>query len=146
MVSRASCSADGGVLLCSLLSCTCAQAVPVLDMRLPESEAADILKEACESTGFFYRAPCSPARPSLPSPCISMTYARWAGQLAEAFALAGAVRHHGLEDLVQQQFQQSKEFFSQPLEFKHEIDIENTRFHRCSGRTSDTVANVVMTA
>ena len=32
---------------------------------------------------------------------------------------------------MQQQFQQSKEFFSQPLEFKHEIDIENTRFHRC---------------
>ena len=37
---------------------------------------------------------------------------------------------HGLDDIIEKQFAQSAAFFSQPLEVKQEIAIENTRFHR----------------
>ena len=36
---------------------------------------------------------------------------------------------------MQKQFEQSRAFFTQPLEFKQQIDIEKTRFHRCASLT-----------
>ena len=58
----------------TLTPCMRPQAVPVLDMTLPEPEAAEILKQACETTGFFYRAPPPPSLPpsTLSSPAIRL--------------------------------------------------------------------------
>ena len=38
---------------------------------------------------------------------------------------------HGLDDVIAKHFAQSAAFFNQPPEFKQEIAIQKTRFHRC---------------
>ena len=44
-----------------------------------------------------------------------------------------AVKNHGLEELEQQQFEQSRKFFALPEEVKREIKM-NDNLRCCSGR------------
>jgi len=63
-------------------------AVPMVDMSLPEADAARVLKKAAVTSGFFYGAIRLFSIAPTPFPCRS-------GSETPAFALARDGRRHG---------------------------------------------------
>ena len=118
-------------------------------MAWPEQKAAETIRRACQTSGFFYRAslmhslahPSTTLAPPPTQDLFERPFASATIQKPENTALRStwhdlvAVTGHGLDDIIQKQFAQSATFFGQPLEVKREIAIENTRFHRLRTNT-----------
>ena len=120
-----------------------ADVVPIVDMSLPEAEAARVLKVAAVTSGFFYGetffkhpialphehprgSPCTPPPPLLARPFLP-THAS-AAPMARRVMRPRAVSQHGLDDLVQRQFAAARAFFELPTERKMEIMVD--KYHR----------------